>query len=65
MKVVLRKYGNSTEMALPPGLLKNLGSKAGLVMTIDATPEGRMSFTPVRGTCETNRSMRPKGRTTG
>ena len=48
MEVVLRKYGNSTVMALPPGLLKNLGLKAGQAMTIDATPDGRMSLTPVR-----------------
>jgi antitoxin ChpS len=48
MEVVLRKYGNSTVMALPPGLLKNLGLKAGQAMTVDTTPDGKMTLAPVR-----------------
>ena len=48
MEVVLRKYGNSTVMALPPGLLKNLGLRAGQAMTVSATPDGGMALTPVR-----------------
>ena len=48
MEVVLRKYGNSTVMALPPGLLKNLGLRAGQAMTVSATPDGGMTLSPVR-----------------
>jgi antitoxin ChpS len=44
MEIVLRKYGNSTVVALPPALLKQLGLKAGQAMTLDTTPDGRITL---------------------
>lgn len=44
MEVVLRKYGNSTVIALPPALLKELGLKAGQAMLLDSTPDGRITL---------------------
>ena len=46
MEVVLRKYGNSTVLALPPSVLKNSRLKAGQAMTLDSTPDGRITLTP-------------------
>ncbi len=40
MEVVLRKYGNSTVVVLPPAVLKDLGLKAGQAMTLGTTPAG-------------------------
>ena len=48
MEVVLRKYGNSTVLALPPAVLKQLGLKAGQAMTLDSTPDGRITLAPRR-----------------
>lgn len=48
MEVVLRKYGNSTVLALPPAVLKDLGLKAGQSMTLDSTPDGRITLAPKR-----------------
>ena len=48
MEVVLRKYGNSTVLALPPAVLKSLGLKAGQSMTLDSTPDGRITLAPKR-----------------
>ena len=48
MEVVLRKYGNSTVPALPPTVLKHLGLKAGQSMTLDSTPDGRITLAPKR-----------------
>ena len=48
MEVVLRKYGNSTVLALPPALLKELGLKAGQSMTLNSTANGRITLSPVR-----------------
>lgn len=48
MEVVLRKYGNSTVLALPPAVLKDLGLKAGQAMTLDSTPDGRITLAPKR-----------------
>ncbi len=48
MDVVLRKYGNSTVLALPQAVLKNLGLKAGQSMTLDSTPDGRITLAPKR-----------------
>lgn len=48
MEVILRKYGNSTVLALPSALLKDLGLKAGQSMTLDSTPDGRITLTPRR-----------------
>ena len=46
MEVVLRKYGNSTVLAFPPGVLKALGWKAGQTMTLDTTGDGRLTLAP-------------------
>lgn len=48
MEVVLRKYGNSTVLALPPAVLKRFGLKAGQAMTLDSTADGRITLTPKR-----------------
>jgi antitoxin ChpS len=48
MEVVLRKYGNSTVLVLPPAVLKNFGLKAGQAMTLDSTPDGRITLAPKR-----------------
>lgn len=48
MEVILRKYGNSTVVALPPAVLKDLGLKAGQSMTLDSTPDGRITLAPKR-----------------
>lgn len=48
MEVVLRKYGNSTVLALPPAVLKHLGLKAGQSMTLESTPNGRITLAPKR-----------------
>ena len=48
MEVVLRKYGNSTVLAFPPGVLKALGLKAGQTMTLDTTGDGRLTLAPKR-----------------
>ena len=48
MEVVLRKYGNSTVLALPPAVLKQFGLKAGQAMTLDSTPDGRIMLAPKR-----------------
>ena len=48
MEVVLRKYGNSTVLALPPAVLKRFGLKAGQAMTLDSTPDGRITLAPKR-----------------
>ena len=48
MEVVLRKYGNSTVLALPAAVLKDLGLKAGQSMTLVSTPDGRITLVPKR-----------------
>jgi antitoxin ChpS len=48
MEVMLRKYGNSTVLALPPALLKELGLKAGQAMTLDSTADGRITLVAKR-----------------
>jgi antitoxin ChpS len=48
VEVVLRKYGNSTVLAFPPAVLKELGLKAGQAMTLDSTPDGRITLVPKR-----------------
>lgn len=48
MEVILRKYGNSTVVALPPAVLKDLRLKAGQSMTLDSTPDGRITLAPKR-----------------
>jgi antitoxin ChpS len=48
MEVVLRKYGNSTALAFPPGLLRDLGLKVGQALTLGTTPSGAITLTPKR-----------------
>jgi antitoxin ChpS len=48
MEIILRKYGNSTVLALPPAVLKDLGLKAGQSMTLNSSPDGRITLTPRR-----------------
>lgn len=48
VEVVLRKYGNSTVLAIPPAVLKDLGLEAGQSMTLDSTPDGRITLAPRR-----------------
>jgi len=48
MEVVLRKYGNSTVLAFPPAVLKDLGLKAGQAMTMDSRSDGTITLAPKR-----------------
>ncbi len=48
VEVILRKYGNSTVLALPPAVLKELGLKAGQTMTLTSTLDGRITLVPKR-----------------
>lgn len=47
MNVVLRKYGNSTVVVLPPGVLRDLHISAGQSMTLSAT-DGALTLVPER-----------------
>ncbi len=46
MELILRKYGNSTVLALPPAVLRPLGLKAGQTMTLHASPDGAITLVP-------------------
>ena len=48
MELTLRKYGNSTALAFPPGLLRDLGLKVGQALTLGTTPEGVITLAPKR-----------------
>jgi antitoxin ChpS len=48
MDVVLRKYGNSTVAVLPPGVLRDLGIKAGQSIRLETTADGRIVLSPTR-----------------
>ena len=48
MEVVLRKCGSNTVLVLPPAVLKGLRLKAGQAMTLDSTPDGRITLAPKR-----------------
>ena len=48
MELVLRKYGNSTVLAFPPAVLRELGLKAGQAINLHATPDGTLTLTPGR-----------------
>lgn len=48
MEVILRKYGNSTVVALPPALLKDLQLQPGQAMHLEASPDGRIVLVPKR-----------------
>ena len=47
-EVVLRKFGNSTGTVFPTAVLKDLGLKAGLAMTLESTPDGKITLSPKR-----------------
>ncbi len=48
MELTLRKYGNSTALAFPPGLLRDLGLKVGQALTLGTTTEGVITLAPKR-----------------
>ena len=48
IEVVLRKFGNSTGVAFPPGMLKDLGLKAGSSLLMDTTSTGKITLEPKR-----------------
>lgn len=51
VEVVLRKFGNSTGAVFPSAVLRDLGLKAGLSMTMDTTPNGGIILSPKRKYC--------------
>lgn len=48
MELTLRKFGNSTALPFPPGLLRELGLKAGQAMTLGKTEDGLLTLAPKR-----------------
>ena len=48
IEVVLRKFGNSTGVAFPPGILKDLGLQAGSSLLMDTTSAGQITLEPKR-----------------
>jgi len=48
VEVVLQKFGNSTGAVLPPSVLKDLGLKAGLAMTLATTADGKITLSRTR-----------------
>jgi len=42
MEVILRKYGNSAVVVLPPAVLKDLGLSDGQAMTLDTNDQGQI-----------------------
>ena len=48
MEVVLRKYGNSTVLAFPPPVLKDLGLTAGQSLTMHSNADGSITLAPKR-----------------
>ena len=48
MEIVLRKYGNSTVLAFPPPVLKDLGLAAGQSLTLHSSADGTITLTPKR-----------------
>jgi len=42
MEVVLKKYGNTTVVVLPPSVLKDIGLRAGQSMSIEMTIDGKI-----------------------
>lgn len=48
MEIVLRKYGNSTVLAFPPSVLKDLRLAAGQAMTLHSSADGTITLVPKR-----------------
>lgn len=46
MELILRRYGNSTVLALPPAVLRALGWKAGQAMALQLTSNGGITLMP-------------------
>lgn len=46
MDITLRKFGNSTGIAFPAGLLKSLALRAGHELALEQTSDGRLVLTP-------------------
>ncbi|MDI9348770.1 MAG: ChpB-ChpS toxin-antitoxin system antitoxin [Candidatus Symbiobacter sp.] len=46
MEIALRKYGNSTVVVLPPSVLKDLGLAASQIMTLQTTPDRKITLAP-------------------
>jgi antitoxin ChpS len=44
MEVILRKYANSTVLALPAAVLRKLDLQAGQSMNLDSTPDGKITL---------------------
>ncbi len=49
MELQLRKFGNSTGLALPPAVLRELGLSAGQAVTLQPTADGGLLMHPKRG----------------
>ena len=48
VEISLRKFGNSTGLAFPPSVLKDLGWKAGQAITMGTTADGKITLEPKR-----------------
>lgn len=48
MEITLRKLGNSTGIAFPAAMLKELGLKVGQSLTMTTTSDGVIALTPKR-----------------
>ncbi len=48
VEIVLRKFGNSTGAVFPSAVVKDLGLRPGQPMTMDAKPDGTITFAPKR-----------------
>lgn len=48
MELTLRKYGNSTVLVFPPGLLRDLGLIAGQALSLTKTADGLITLAPKR-----------------
>ncbi len=48
VEIVLRKFGNSTGAAFPPGVLRALKLEPGQAMLMDTTPDGKITLSPKR-----------------
>ena len=48
MELFLRKFGNSTGLTFPPGLLKDMGLQPGQAVTVNTTGTGSLVITPKR-----------------
>jgi antitoxin ChpS len=47
-EIILRKFGNSTGAVFPPVILRDLGLKAGVTMSMDVSTDGKIVLSPKR-----------------